>query len=223
MRTFYYIFLLLFLTLTTCKKHNDSKEIPDSYKIQGTVVENATYDKLYLYYEHLDGTIIKDSAVIDNHSFSFQGKVTAPTKALIKLHEYGKKLPFILGNEIIDITINPNQWDASFILNSSLNKEWNLLEEKSKKYFREIDYLFPALQKARLENDFTALSQIQGKIDSIQKLNKDFLINQIKTHKNMAINHLILNDLYQNYPEDSLVFILLSRSLPKETQMCIQF
>ncbi|HKJ06487.1 MAG TPA: hypothetical protein VJ970_03390, partial [Flavobacteriaceae bacterium] len=73
----------------------------------------------------------------------------------------------------------------------------------AKTIFKQIDYLYPAFQKARLENDAEKLKDIQQKMDGIYMEFSSYTYNFIEKNKESYVSVMLLRDMLKSDTVDS--------------------
>ena len=217
------IFIFFLLFIISCNNNTDVIEREKAFEINGIILENQGFDKVYLSKISNNHVILLDSCEIVNEKFHFKGKVTFPTKSQIQFYKYGNFFPFILTGEQINIELNANHFLESNIAGSAINNEWNKLKNHSFEIYAEIDYLFPMMQKARMQNDFNTLQKINKKIDSLDQINREYLINYIKKNKESELIPLILNDLFHSSQKDSSQIKQISKEITEKQKKALDF
>lgn len=152
------------------------------------------------YNESFSDTLIKQTG-----GYSIQGKIPYPVKGFLESTQSREYFPFVLHNDTVIINLTDRHLYNSKIERSDLNKEWQNIVITSEKNYKKINYLFPKIQKARLENNHQALEAIYQEIENIKNEQKIFLLDYVENHSQSKLNPIILNDLYLNYPKDSLL------------------
>lgn len=217
------LYILPFILFIQCTKHHTDDTLKNKYEINGNVIENQGFEKVYLSYYVQDNFILMDSAPIKKNSFHFKGKITYPKKAQLQVYQNGGFFPFILGGEKIDINLNINNLSSSSVENSILNTEWNQIKNHSYEIFGSVDYYFPLMQKARMQNDYQTLEKLSYSIDSIENENRKYLLDYVNTHINSSLSPLIINDLFKNKGKDSLQIIETARKLSPDFKNALEF
>jgi len=141
----------------------------------------------------------------------------------LQFYQNGEIFPFILGGENMIINLTANSLHKSNIKNSPLNDEWNRLKINSQEIYGEVDYLYPVMQKARMQNDFKTLEKINNSIDSIENINRIFLLDYINKNSNSYLSALILNDLFYSAKKDSMRIIETSKKILPELKKALEF
>lgn len=217
------IYVVVLFTLYHCQSDKNSNQMDSQFEIKGKVINNQGFEKVYLSYIAADEIILIDSSQIKDQIFHLKGPIHFPKKAYIQFYQQGNSFPFILSGEKIEIQLNAQDLNASTIHNSPINKEWNTLKQKSVEIYGDVDYLFPLLQKARILNDYQTLTQINSKIDSIENLNRQYLLQYINQHLDNPLSVLILNDLYHTSQKDSLQILQTSNKISPELKKALDF
>ena len=220
----FYIFLAYIVFFTSCENNSDTTKInkkTNQYEINGEV-KNRDNNWIYLSIINKNQFHILDSTQIINGKFRFTGKLEAPKKASLHMKKYDGFFVFILANETIKIELS-NNINKSLVYNSSTNDELQRVTKESEQIFKKIDYLFPLLQKARMENDAEKLELINNKIKAIIKENNKYITQYIIKHPNSYVSGILLNDLWNNPEKDSVYLIELAKKLPKNIQNNLDF
>lgn len=212
-------FIISCNTKTSEKIQKNSKE---SFTINGRFIGLENQDAYLFVVKDTLLSLLDSTSIVDN-KFYFTGNISHPHKAIIQLKSHSSAFPFILANESTEIILNEFKINESIISNSPINDELAKIKKQSSAIYQKIDYLFPQLQKARMENDFIALDKINIKIDSIEAENKAFIISYIKENLNNELSGLLLNDLWQSAEKDSVQFQNLAKKLAPEIQKTLNF
>lgn len=216
------IFVGFIISCNTKTSEKILKNPKENFTINGSFIGLENQDA-YLFVVKDTLLSLLDSASITDNKFHFTGNISHPHKAMIQLKNHSSAFPFILAKESIEITLNEIKINESIISNSPINDELAKIKKQSSAIYQKIDYLFPQLQKARMENDFKALDEINIKIDAIEAENKAFIINYIKRNHNNELSGLLLNDLWQSAEKDSIQFQKLAKNLSPEIQKSLNF
>ena len=217
-----FLFILPFLIIG-CHSESSKENTISDFEISGTVTNHEGIPKIYLNYIIGNNQVLMDSAEIKNDRFKIKGKITFPQKAQLQCFSHGDYFPFILYGEKIDIQLDCQNITNGVISNSAINKQWDSLRNKSKEIYGEIEYYFPLFQKARMENDFTTLEKLQKNIDSIDQINRKFLLNYINSNPDTPLSALILNDLYNNPKNDSLEILKMAQKINPNFKKALKF
>ena len=218
-----FLYVVVLFTLNQCQSNKNQNEMDSQFEIKGKVINNQGFENVYLSYISSDEIIVIDSSQIKDQSFQLKGPIHFPKKAYIQFYPQGNSFPFILSGEKIEIQLNAQDLNTSTIHNSPINKEWNTLKQKSVEIYGDVDYLFPLMQKARIQNDYQTLTQINSKIDSIENINRQYLLGYINQHLDNPLSVLILNDLYHTLRNDSLQIIQTSKKMTPELKKALDF
>jgi hypothetical protein len=220
------LFLTILFLLFSCKEKKKEKRKMDTqnteYSINGFVFDKEQ-KIIYLKLLINNQLITKDSTRIQDSRFQFSGNIPHPYKALLQLEDYENAFTFILGIDSCIIELNTSQMQSSIIKESKINDELKIIQRRSGAIYRKIDYLFPKLQKARMENDFETLEKINIEINSIIAENQEYLYNYIHDHPNESLSGLLLNDLWLTPNKDSIQLQRLAKTLTLDTQKILNF
>lgn len=218
------LFLILLLSLfLSCRKNTDRININSKFVIEGKTDSTIVYRKIYLSYLIGDQPILIDSSDIKEQEFFFEGSITSPKKTILQFYPDANFFPFILYGERIKIEVNSQDIQKSEIINSEINLEWENVKNTSKTIYGEIDYYYPIIQKARIQNDYVTLNKLSKTIDSLEVVNRTFLKNYIKQNNRSPLSVLLLNDLYANPKNDSIEIVNLSSYLHPTLQKMLDF
>lgn len=222
-KTLYLVILLCFVISCDTKpneKHQSKSK--DNFTINGKFIGDENQDA-YLFIVKDTLLSLLDSASIIDHKFHFSGDIPYPHKAMIQIKNHSSAFPFILSKESIDITLNEFEINESVIQNSPINDELAKIKKQSSAIYQKIDYLFPQLQKARMENDYKSLDEINSKIEAIESENLAFITDYIVQNPNKELSGLLLNDLSQASGRDSTQIQNLAKKLAPEIQKTLNF
>lgn len=219
------LIISVFITLISCKnKHENS--VKNSSKAN-FIVAGQAFDKnqeiIFLKLVVDNQLIVKDSAKIKDNRFQLSGDISYPHKAVIQIKNHDTGFTFILNNDSTHIALNTAQMQSSVISNSKINTELKSIQQQSEAIFHKIDYLFPQLQKARMENDYKKLKEINIKINNIIIENQEFLYHYIQQNSNKYLSGLLLNDLWLSTEKDSIKLQDLARTLSVNVQKTLNF
>ncbi len=221
---FVLIYILLFCAFLSCTNNGIQKNSTNSQKsfvINGTCTDNDQI--LYLFISKDTLLSLLDSSRVLNNKFKFNGAIPHPSKALIQLRDRSIAYPFILTNESFNINLNISDMTKSMVTNSDINKDFTEVRKSSSAIYKKIDYLFPQLQKARMENDFKALEEINQTINKIELENLNYLYNFINEHPKKELSGLLLNELWHSPKKDSTQLNKLARNLSPEIKKILNF
>ena len=219
MKKFLVFTICAFIFLTSCIDKN-SKISSSGYTIIGTIL-NQNNGTVYLS-KFLDHNILNiDSTLIKNDTFYFKGNVTYPEKHLISFNNSSNKLLLILENSDITINIDYDDFNNSKVKGSYLNNELFYIKNQSEDIFKNIEYLYPSIQKARLENDVTKLAALNKEIKEIEEDNLKLILNYCENNPSSYLSPILLNDLLNNYQTiDTTRAITIYNAFPSDIKNC---
>jgi len=187
------IALLFVLLLISCVQPTKVLKKQSRFYIHLSI-ENAEGKKVVLL--KTTPTIIAiDSSMTEDNSVVFEGSFLTPERYLLKINGIDGTKLFIIDNDSIQITINKKDIVKSTITSSPINDELNHFQNKSKQITSKIEFLFPEIQRARLDNDAKKLAEISTKITNITQENIDYSFDYIQNNPSSFISAMILNDL----------------------------
>jgi hypothetical protein len=183
------------------KKEADSKK--NGFVLNGTL-KSFLSDKVYLNKIIENELQPVDSAKIENNNFVLRGIVDYPERFLLSFENSSAAIIFIVENTNFEIFIDPNQLDEPIIKGSELNTKLYEYKLASKNIFKNIDYLFPKFQKARLENDVKKLAEVENELKKIETEFTDFSYNFIKNNSDSYVAAMVLSDQLKSSTVDTL-------------------
>lgn len=222
------VLFVVFFLLFSCKKENSltlkkqtttTNTSNNGFVIQGSL-ENLYPSKVYLN-KIIEKSIYPiDSSEVTNKTFQFSGIVEKPERFALTFQNYAAISIFIIENKSFSISINGKTINDPLIQGSTLNGKLNEYKEKSKKIFNQIDYLFPAFQKARLENDATTLKEIGEQMKKIELKHQQFSYQFILQNKNSFVAAMILRDQLKTSFIDTLKIKETYMALSNKVKTC---
>jgi len=219
------VYIILVCLLVSCQTKSHEGNLPSSkekFTINGKC-KSESNQMLYLYISDDTTLNLLDSVRVLDQFFQIEGSVPHPYKAFIQFQDQSTAFPFILTNESIEIELDTSNLSESTIANSEINKDLASVKRVSSEIYQKIDYLFPQLQKARMENDFVSLNKINQEIDNIELENLNFLYNYIEKNPKKELSGLLLNDLWKKTERDSIQLQNLARNLSPEIKNNVYF
>ncbi len=219
------LFSFALFTFLSCKdQHNTvlKNTTKTNYFINGQAFDKEQETILLILLENKQ-LVIKDSTRIQQNKFNFSGTISYPHKALLQLKNHESSFTFILDKDSCQIELNTLQMQSSSISNSAINDELKVIRKQSEEIYRKIDYLFPQLQKARMENDYMKLEEINIKINNIIIENQEFLYHYIHQNFDQYLSGLLLNDLWLSTEKDSIKLQNLAKRLSPNVQKTLSF
>jgi len=207
----YFLFGMLFSILVSCKenisdvqKANKTKfQISNGFVLKGHL-ENFYPKKVYLnkiFEQHLYQ--VDSSNTLDN-KFIFIGTVDFPERYALTFENYSSIALVIIENAQFEVIVNGNAINEPIIRGSALNSKLSEYKTKAKGIFKEIDFLFPKFQKARLENDVEKLHDIELKMNEIEQTFTQFSNDFIVQNRNSFVASMILRDQLKSTQIDTL-------------------
>ena len=199
-----FLLLLLSLGCTTINEQNKPTETlaKDAFQLNGEFTKEYT-TKVYLNKIIENSLYVIDSSEVVNNQFQFNGKVDYPERFALTFEYYSAIVVLIVENIEYHLLINPDEIHNLKIEGSPLNTQLENYKDGAKTIFKQIDYLYPAFQKARLENDAEKLKAIQQKMDSIYMQFNAYTYNFIKKNKDSYVSVMLLRDMLKTDTVDS--------------------
>lgn len=214
---FFFISILLFSCSNQASKKNNvliKKKL--NYTLNGTIDFNAT--TAYLSKIQNDSLFKIDSATINSKKFLFKGTISNPERFALTFKKYSPVLILILEPKNISISIKKKYFNNPKITGSPLNTLLITYKNTAKGIFKNIDYLYPQFQKARLENDDLKLKEIKQKMETIESGFTNYSFQFIKHHKNSYVAAMLLADHLKSSKIDTFRIKETYNLLPSNVQ-----
>ena len=199
-----YIALLFLLVLGACKNNKSIEDKFEGFVIKGKMEELPKESLAVLSYKQKDSTII-DTAIIENGTFSFKGKVIHPSEATIRVR-HGEKFPenswkrdtyyFFIDNSEMKLTTTDSVKKASL--------EGSLLTNQSLEIAGLINPLtnnIIALQnrmKGRSKEDkMITYDTVQIYVDSIKAVVHQFIMSHPNSY--VSLQRFLRHEMPKNF------------------------
>ncbi|WP_040249561.1 TlpA disulfide reductase family protein [Psychroserpens mesophilus] len=195
--------LVLCLLVSSCKTEEKQTVKRDGYYISGTAP--GVYNGIRAYLETTDDRgrkIAKDTAIVMNEKFVFEGKVDYPEMLYLKINSVKGSKPLILENEEIKVTINKDDINNSTIEGSAANAALNSYNEKANELSSKRFEMGKQLRSARpKDNNPNAVGQNSEMTEINQKM-KDFPFEFIKENSDNPFSIILLKQLADSKEAD---------------------
>lgn len=185
------VIFICFLLFISCFKEKENPETKRGYVLE-IEIENRNGLNTFL---HDSKNKILDSAKIENNKVKFKGVIDFPKRYFVTIESILGGKMFVIENDSISISINSTNISESIISGGTLQKELESFQQESQIIISKIEYLFPDLQRARLNNDAEKLQSIYDQISTIENENLNFIFNYAEQNSESFISAMILNDL----------------------------
>lgn len=189
-------FLLIITLLFSCKREQENSKILNyemKLKIKGAKENSTAYLK-----KQEDGISIKlDSAIIKNEQVEFNGNVNLPQVYGVFIGNNQGIFPIIEKGTIIINADIERLYDAE-ITGTKLNDQLREYKNKARKISEKMNTSFHEFQKARAENNFEKINEINKKLKSINRELIDYKVRFITNNPDSFVSSMILFSLIQN-------------------------
>ncbi|NQY06945.1 MAG: AhpC/TSA family protein [Flavobacteriaceae bacterium] len=209
MKKIIYIFVLL--AIIACKKDGNSKNgAPEGGYLLSIKAPNMTDNsKVYLSRISESNKIETiDTIQIVNGVGEFKGTVNQIDIHLISIDGQQAKMPFIIANESIELTIDNNDLSASTIVDKtgSTNKGYNEYKIMSNPFDQRAKSLNERAKEAQQNQDAETFNLLRVEFQALQNEQVGVEREFIKTHLNDISGVLLLdkNLRYQSMPLDEI-------------------
>ncbi|RXG26243.1 peroxiredoxin [Leeuwenhoekiella polynyae] len=186
----FWLLAIILMTIGACKEEKKEGANLDGYSITGTLQESPDASLAILSYKENDSTF-RDSSVVNQGKFSFQGKVEHPANAMIFLR-HGDSFPepewkgdifhFYIENSDIRIVTTDSIKNAN-IEGSMLNEESFKLSQQVSPLTEEIIALQNRMKGRTKEQIMVTYDTVQIYVDSIRKIRHDFIVAHPHSYK----------------------------------------
>ncbi|QCX39149.1 DUF4369 domain-containing protein [Aureibaculum algae] len=194
-----YLILIIILTcsLFSCDKNYINNE-ENSFYIFGKFDTISDSTKVFLKIQESNKIIPIDTVYIINNAFQFNGEITKPEVFGIYIDNIKGSIGLFIQNDSVFIDVDKNRLSNSIIKGSELNDDYLDFVKKSNEIISRTNYLFPLFQKARTENDFKSLNEINKKMEAIHQENISFVLNYAKDNSDSYIAAFALKTLLRD-------------------------
>ena len=187
------IVVLIICIITFSCKESESKT--DGYIINGSAV--GVYDgvRAYLKVKGERGRdMIKDTAIIFDEKFTFEGKIDTPTIWVLSVNSVSGEIPIIIENTIISVDINKENIQQSKVNGSKSNDAFNkyslAISEMNKERF-EINKNF---RRNYGNQDSITTKNLNSQIETLNKEIADFPFEFMKKHRDNLFSLILLEN-----------------------------
>ncbi|WP_242134717.1 TlpA disulfide reductase family protein [Aestuariivivens marinum] len=188
-------YLLLFLLFFSCQ---NQKPIKDSYSIEVHAPGIYNGMRAYLKVQDERGRLInKDTAIVIDEKFSFQGKRDEPSLELLTINGYEGFLPVIIENGEIYIYIEKDSLLTSKISGTANNEAYQRYFKNENSLKDKLKTLTSNYQKATASNSGDQKA-ILKEITQTRETLIELPITYITQGKDVYLSVLILNQAIQN-------------------------
>lgn len=202
----------LLIALFSCQ--ND----PKGFEINGTIdgVENGKKVTLQAIKDNRPVSI--DTTEITDGKFSLKGSVENADIHLLLVQNVRGNLPFILGNEKMDMTLYKDSLPMSIISGSKDNDVAQAFTKGVYKFKKQNDSLRVQYRTAQKNKDTAFLKGFNNKMQDLRKQNKDYNLDFIENNKNSLFTMLLLENLQGSRAVDVDKANEIFNEFPKDIQ-----
>ena len=175
----------------------------NGYVVNGSIEGIANGKKVTLRTIKDNKPIIIDTTEIIDGKFSFKGTSDGPDIHMLMIQDVRGNLPFILGNDNLDMTVYKDSIALSLIKGSPEN-------DLAQKYTKEViqfrkmnDSLRKMYRTAQQEKDTVFLKEFGTKMQEIRKQNDEFNLKFIEENQNNLFTVLLLENLHSSRKVDA--------------------
>ncbi|MDG5491281.1 TlpA disulfide reductase family protein [Psychroserpens sp. SPM9] len=193
--------LLIGVLLNACKTDGSSKEVlRDTYLITGEAP--GIYNGIRAYLQETDERgrkINKDTAIIMNERFTFEGKVDTPKLWLLSINSTKGNLALIVENKEITIDVDKDDLANSEIKGTKANEELMAYNTNIKSYSTKITELNSKIRATDDKDLKSSLAVEYTKLTNEVKAQPEAFV---KSHNNSLYSLVILDNMLNNKEAD---------------------
>ncbi|RZK39836.1 MAG: AhpC/TSA family protein [Pedobacter sp.] len=185
------------------------------YTLNGDVSQIAGVKKFFIYFTDKNGKTLKDSAEVVNGKFTYRNRVDEPILATVMLGldeklavkpTLGKRNMLTLFLEPVQYTIVAKDWlSEATVTGSKLNVDYLDYKEKIYVLYKKMEPFNLNKRKLERNNDVAGLALTAKKLDSLAKVEEEFMSAYLKLHKNSPVALYALNE-YTRSPVNNRPF-----------------
>ncbi|WP_204345808.1 TlpA disulfide reductase family protein [Psychroserpens algicola] len=193
--------LLVGMLLASCKTDSKSVEQPsDGYIISGTAPGVYNGIRVYLKSNDQRGKMItRDTAVVMNERFTFDGKIVNPEVWLLSGNSIKGTLPIIVENKAISVELNKDNIRASKISGTKANEDLIAYEAKVQDISTKRNQLGGQIRTAASAEEKNKLT---AEYAELNKQVSEMPINYIKEHPKSLYAMVLIDKLMSQRDTD---------------------
>ncbi|MAW95412.1 MULTISPECIES: TlpA disulfide reductase family protein [unclassified Leeuwenhoekiella] len=195
---------IILMAMGSCKDEKKEGANPDGYHITGTIKQSPDASLAVLTYKQNDSTY-RDSSVVTQGKFSFQGKVAHPVDAMILLR-HGNSFPetewqadtfhFFIENSEMVLTANDSIKKAN-LTGSRSTAEAEEIDQKISPFTAEIIALYDRMDGRSKEERLMTHDTIQMYVDSIRTTAHNFIMTHPDSY--IALQRFQRHEMPKNF------------------------
>lgn len=206
--------LILSVVVSIVSCQTDSKE----YVISATIDDVPNGAKVSLKAVAENQTSLIDTTVVENGSFTFTGSVNEPDIHIILVQGVQGRLPFILENKELDITMYKDSVGLSKIEGSKENDVAQNYMKAVSKFRKKTDSLMINLNKARRVNDTVFMKSFRDKRLAIKNENDSYNLKFLSENQKSLFSMLLLENLLKTKAIKNSEVLDYFNAFPSELQ-----
>ncbi len=168
---------ILLVALAACS----SPQSKDSYKITGSIVGDSS-QVAYLKTVEDGKLVVMDSAMIQEGSFTFTGKVGMPEMYYLSVGKL-RPMSIFVENAAIDISGNVDSVPVIQVTGSETHSQLMSFADASKAFDEEMRALYPLFKEA----EGAEQAAIEAKIDSLYYAKQDYTMDFVKSNAHSVV------------------------------------
>ncbi|MDX1471264.1 MAG: TlpA disulfide reductase family protein, partial [Flavobacteriaceae bacterium] len=193
--------IFVFLVIFSCKDENEAELAPirDSYVINGTAPGVYNGVRVYLKSADTRGRLVdRDTAVIMNEAFKFEGKVATPEQVSVHVNSVNGSFPMILENEEMTLNINKEDIQSSTITGSKSNEAFQEYMAQYKNLYDQSRNLNQEYRTALQQQDSVRLNSAALELQAIGEKQSQLPLEFIKSHSENFFSLTLLDDMLKS-------------------------
>ncbi|WP_338733644.1 TlpA disulfide reductase family protein [Mangrovimonas cancribranchiae] len=193
LKKIFYISILT-LTVVACKKEPKV----EGFLINGTIDASENGKKISLYKADRSNQTLLDSTRVVDGKITLDGKVDSPEIYLVAIEGNNQRLPIIVENTQMDLTLYKDSLMASKISGSKENDVFGLLQENMKPIRAKNAELMQEYTEARKNNDSTLMQNIREDFEAFVAKINDKNLAIVKENPDLFIGASFLESMIKS-------------------------
>lgn len=189
------ILILIYIFLLASCQESENKKYKNGFILIGSIDETLNGNWVYLKTQENKKIRVKDSTIIRNGKFEFEGDIDRPMVYGIYIEEIKGLIGIFMENDTIYIEAYKDSLEKSKITGSKTNDNYINFIKNSNKIVSKMNHLFPVFQKARSENNVIKLEEINAQMKAINEENTRYALQYAKQHPESYIGALALHSI----------------------------
>ncbi|RSK40282.1 redoxin domain-containing protein [Mangrovimonas spongiae] len=190
------IFYISILTLTIVACKNEPKV--EGFLINGTIDASENGKKISLYKADRSNQVLLDSTRVVDGKITLEGKIDSPEIYLVAIEGNNQRLPIIVENTEMDLTLYKDSLMASKISGSKENDVFGLLQENMKPIRAKNAELMQQFSEARKNNDSTLMQTIRNDFEAFVATINDKNLAIVKDNPDLVIGASFLESMIKS-------------------------